>query len=286
MASRLAATVALPGPSEPLAPGRPRATHARVPPGPDTPNFNTRARAAARYQRQGRPQSPGRSAPVTPLPKGLTTGGGGRGEREDTGRRRFPRVYRKPAECRDQGTGVPWSPHCCAPPRAVQLRPGCEAWCGAPGTRGSVCARSRRAPRDWHAGPVIWGSESRHLCRWHGPVFQRKREEGRRPDGGGDQRKGPNLFLWHANLTPFLPVWHQEREVAFSCLYGHIHLLSVLSLAGASQGLTAADTGTWEVQPKGTGPTGLREPSRRVKNGSRANRHCKDKGSSNDPHPY
>lgn len=61
---------------------------------------------------------------------------------------------------------------------------------------------------------------------------------------------------------------------------------AVLSLAGASQGLTAADTGTWEVQPKGTGPTGLREPSRRVKNGSRANRHCKDKGSSNDPHPY
>lgn len=43
-------------------------------PRPDTPNFNTRARAAARYQGQGRPRSPGHSPPATPFPKGLPTG--------------------------------------------------------------------------------------------------------------------------------------------------------------------------------------------------------------------
>lgn len=89
-------------------------------------------------------------------------------------------MYRKPAERRDPGAGVPRSPHRCAPPRAVQLRPGCEA---------SVCARKRRATRGWRAGLVIWGSASRHLCRWHGRVLQNKRGKGRRLDGEGKQRK-------------------------------------------------------------------------------------------------
>ena len=91
----------------------------------------------------------------------------------------------------------PWSPHCCAPPRAVQLRPGCEAWCRAPRAPHLVCARRQRVTTGWRAGLVIWGSASRHLCRWHGRVLQRNREEGTRRDGGGS--RGGSKPGWDGN---------------------------------------------------------------------------------------
>lgn len=91
----------------------------------------------------------------------------------------------------------PWSPYCCAPPRAVQLRPGCEAWCRGPRAPHLVCARRQRVTRGWRAGLVIWGSASRHLCRWHGRVLQRNREEGTRRDGGGS--RGGSKPGWDGN---------------------------------------------------------------------------------------
>lgn len=121
-------------------------------------------------------------------------------------RRRVRRHWREAISPRVPETGPsvgtqerlsPWSPHCCAPPRAVQLRPGCEAWCRAPRAPHLVCARRQRVTTGWRAGLVIWGSASRHLCRWHGRVLQRNREEGTRRDGGGS--RGGSKPGWDGN---------------------------------------------------------------------------------------
>lgn len=70
------------------------------------------------------------------------------------------------------------------------------------GHRGALCwcaLGGWRAPRGWRAGPVIWGSTSRHLCRWRGPVLQRQRE-GRQPsDEGGGGGKGRGELCWDGN---------------------------------------------------------------------------------------
>lgn len=81
--------------------------------------------------------------------------------------------------------------HCVQAARPGAGHRGALCWCALGGWR---------APRDWRAGPVIWGSTSRHLCRWRGPVLQRQRE-GRQPSdgGGGGGSKGRGELCWDGN---------------------------------------------------------------------------------------
>lgn len=90
-------------------------------------------------------------------------------------------MYRKPARVPTSGRGCLPEPALLRPARAVPRSLDCKAWCGAPPKHWTRSApRSRRVARGGRAGPVIWGSAPRHLCRRHGHVLQRKREEGRR----------------------------------------------------------------------------------------------------------
>ncbi|XP_055470147.1 uncharacterized protein LOC129681946 [Psammomys obesus] len=69
------------------------------------------------------------------------------------------------------------------------------------GHRGKLCwcaLGGWRAPGGWRAGPVIWGSTSRHLCSWRGPVLQRQ-PEGRPPGGGAGVDKGRGEVGWDGN---------------------------------------------------------------------------------------
>lgn len=87
---------------------------------------------------------------------------------------------RKPARVPASGRGCLPEPALLCPARAVQLSPDCRAWCGASAAPGSECAPRPGGGQGWRAGPAIWGSASRHLCRRHGRVFQREQEKGRR----------------------------------------------------------------------------------------------------------
>lgn len=88
-------------------------------------------------------------------------------------------------------TPLPERCHCVQAARPGAGHRGALCWCALGGWR---------APRDWRAGPVIWGSTSRHLCRWRGPVLQRQRD-GRQPSdgGGGGGSKGRGELCWDGN---------------------------------------------------------------------------------------
>lgn len=106
-------------------------------------------------------------------------------------------MCRKPVQVSGPRSGCPPGARTAAPrPARCNCAQAARPGVGHPG-RPTWCAPADRVTTGWRAGLVIWGSASRHLCRWHGRVLQRNREEGTRRDGGGS--RGGTKPGWDGN---------------------------------------------------------------------------------------